>query len=56
MKKRDYALKKSLLTKTNTDLLILKGLRNAVVVVETAHPSGSTSTVLLKLSQANKKH
>ena len=31
MKKGDYALKKSLLTKTNTDLLIFKGLRNAVV-------------------------
>lgn len=31
MKKRDYALKKSLLSKTNTDLLIFKGLRNTVV-------------------------
>lgn len=31
MKKRDYALKKALLSKTNTDFLIFKGLRNAVV-------------------------
>jgi GTP1/Obg family GTP-binding protein len=31
LKKRDYALKKALLSKTNTDHLIFKGLRNAVV-------------------------
>jgi len=31
MKKSDYALKKSLLSKTNIDLLNFKGLRNAVV-------------------------
>lgn len=31
MKKRDLALKHSLLTKTNTDIFVFKGLRNKVV-------------------------
>lgn len=65
MKKRDLALKNSLFTKSITDLLIFKGLRNRVVrelrLAKTTYFTqlivflfGNTLTVLLNLSPANK--